>query len=126
MELKDPSDDDIAEAVRLAHSSTFHWSFVGTELNHQRGEWICSRVYAHFGFGDSALYHAKRCFDLTMKHGFEDFDLGYAYEGLSRAYSVLKNEKEKKKYFKLAEDSVEQIKKKEDREWFIKDLRSIK
>lgn len=126
MELKDPTNDDIAEAIRLAHASTFHWSFVGAEINQQRGEWICSRVYAHFGFPESALYHAKRCYDLTMKYRFDDFDLGYAYEAMARAYMVLKNEEEKEKFLTLAKESIEQIKKKEDREWFLKDLSSIK
>ncbi|MBS1493131.1 MAG: hypothetical protein JST55_06460 [Bacteroidetes bacterium] len=126
MEKDNPTEDDICEAIRLAHISTWHWKFAGTELNQQRGEWICSRVHAHFGFGKEALYYAKRCYDLTMKHGFTDFDLGYGYECIARAYMVLKKKKEKEKYLKLAEESAAQIKKKEDRDWFMKDLSTIK
>ncbi|CAN5599934.1 hypothetical protein BH10BAC5_BH10BAC5_21540 [soil metagenome] len=126
MEIADPTDDDIAEAIRLANVSTWHWKFAGDELNQQRGEWICSRVHAHFGFGENALYYARRCYDLTMKHGFKDFDLGYGYECMARAYMVLKNDSGKEKYLNLAKGTVYTIKEKHDKEWFEKDLESIK
>ena len=126
MEKENPSDDDICEAIRLAHVSTWHWKFAGTELNQQRGEWICSRVHAHFGFGKEALYYAKRCYDLTMKHGFTDFDLGYGYECMARAYMVLGKNKLKEKFLKLSVVAADQIKKKTDKEWYMKDLASIK
>lgn len=126
MQKDSPTDDEICEAIRLAHVSTWHWKFAGTELNQQRGEWICSRVYAHFGFGKEALYHAKRCYDLTMKHGFTDFDLGYGYECMARAYMVLGKKRGKEKFLKLAYESSKQIKKKEDEDWFLKDLNTIK
>lgn len=126
MEKKKPSDDDICEAIRLAHVSTWHWKFAGTELNQQRGEWICSRVHSHFGFGKEALYYAKRCYNLTMKLNLKDFDLGYGYECMARAYMVLKRENQKQKYLILAKKAAKGIEKKHDRDWFIKDLRSIK
>ncbi len=126
MKKENPTDDDVCEAIRLAHLSTWHWRFVGTELNQQRGEWICSRVHAHYGLGERALYYAKRCYDLTIKHCFDDFDLGYGYECMARAYMVLGDESEKEKYLILAKESVTQIKKKGDKDWFLKDLSTIK
>lgn len=126
MEKENPTDDDICEAIRLAHVSTWHWGFAGTELNQQRGEWICSRVHAHFSLGERALYYAKRCYDLTTKLDLKDFDLGYGYECMARAYMVLGNNSEKEKFLKLAKESANQIEKKEDRDWFMKDLSTIK
>ena len=126
MELKKPSSDEICEAIRLAHVSTWHWKFAGTELNQQRGEWICSRVHAHFGFGKEALYYAKRCYNLTVKLDLKDFDLGYGYECMARANMVLKKDKSKDKYLMLAKEAAKGIAKKSDRDWFMKDLRTIK
>lgn len=125
LEKENASDDEICEGIRLAHASTWHWSKCGDALNQQRGEWICSRVYAHFGFGDMALYYAKRCYDLTLQHDFKDFDLGYGLEAMARAYSVLKNKQETKKFLDLAFSAAEKIEKEEDKKWFLKDLNSI-
>jgi len=122
LEKENPTADEICEAIRLAHTSTWHWSKVGNELNQQRGEWICSRVYAHFGFGEMALYHAKRCLDLTEKHGFDDFDKGYAFEAMARAYAILDNKSESEKFLQSAQAVADEIKKKEDRELFMQDL----
>lgn len=120
-----PTPDDICESIRLAHTSTWHWSKVGNELNQQRGEWICSRVYAHFGFGEMALYHAKRCLALTEKYGFDDFDKGYSFEAMARAQAVLGNKKEAETFLKSAQNTISEIKEKEDRDWFEKDLATI-
>ncbi|MFN8310971.1 MAG: hypothetical protein U0T73_13495 [Chitinophagales bacterium] len=117
--------DEINEAILLAHSSTWHWKFAGNELHQQRGEWIISRVYAHFGFGEMALYHAKRCLELTEKHGFKDFDLGYAYEAMARAYMVLKNADAGKPYYEKAIAAGELIEDAEDKSWFSKDMATI-
>lgn len=125
MNKENPTADDICEAIRLAHTSTWHWSKVGNELNQQRGEWICSRVYAHFGFGEMALYHAKRCFDLTQKHGFQDFDKGYSYEAMARAYKVLGNKDDAEKFLQSAQNTVDEIKEKEDRDLFLKDIEDL-
>ncbi|MBX7046030.1 MAG: hypothetical protein K1X86_09345 [Ignavibacteria bacterium] len=126
MEKNTPSDDDICEAIRLAHVSIWHWKFAGTELNQQRGEWICSRAHAHFGFGKEALFYAKRCYNLTMKLELKDFDLGYGYECMARAYMALGKENQMKKYLLLAKEAAKDIQKKSDRDWFMKDLKSIK
>jgi hypothetical protein len=84
-----PADDATArEAVDAAHASQWHWQYAGGELEHQRGEWLLSRVYAVTGDGPAALRHAQRCWAITETEGYEDFDRAYACEALARAYSV--------------------------------------
>lgn len=61
-----------------------------------------------------------------MNHSFNDFDLGYGYECMARAYMVPGNETKKEKFLLLANESAGQIKKTGDKDWFMKDLSTIK
>lgn len=38
-----------------AHASIYHWLHAGTEVHHQRGEWLISKVQAVLGNGTEAL-----------------------------------------------------------------------
>ncbi|MDK9698626.1 MAG: hypothetical protein OEM52_00555 [bacterium] len=114
--------EDGETALRLAYASAQHWSYVGTTLNTQRGEWMISHVAAVLKRPEQALHHAKRCYDLTMEHHFTDFDLGYAYEGMARAYAAAGNRDEALKWRELALHSVEQIKEQGDRDQFLSDM----
>ena len=110
--------------VRLAFASLYHWSFAGTEINIQRGEWMVSHVYSVLNRPEPALHHAKRCLHLTEKNKFDDFDLAYSYEAMARALFCSGNKSEGEKYFKLAEAAGKNIKQKEDRDIFQGDLKT--
>jgi pentatricopeptide repeat protein len=116
------SEDEVNEMINAAHASLYHWSLIGTELNLQRGEWMCSHVYAVLGRGKSALYHAERCLMYTEKNSFLDFDLAYAYESLARAHAASGNIEEAKDYFEKALKAGNVIKKEEDKKLFMSDL----
>ncbi|HEX9260588.1 MAG TPA: SRPBCC domain-containing protein [Acidimicrobiales bacterium] len=83
----DRSGDDDARMVDAAHASLWHWAQCGTEVNLQRGEWLCAHVYTVLGRAEPAMHHATR----TMAHteaapeGLEDFDHFYAALGMARA-----------------------------------------
>ena len=53
---------------------------------------MISRVYAVLGKGKKALQYADETMRLTNDHGFNDFDLAYAYESKARAYAALGNQ----------------------------------
>ncbi|MBL7801786.1 MAG: hypothetical protein JNL95_13775 [Chitinophagales bacterium] len=118
--------DDQAEAILLAHTSLWHWLQCGEAINAQRGEWMIARVYAVFEMGEMALYHAKRCLELTQKHDFKDFDLSFGYESMARALAVLKRNEEALHYYNLAKTSAEGIAKQEDKDYFLSDLETTK
>lgn len=115
-------DDELM--VHAAHASCYHWLNVGTGLNHQRGEWLISRVYAVLNKPGAALRHAKRCLDLTDEHAdlMEDFDLAFAYECVARANAVVGNQEEAIKYIQLAEKAGDNIKDEGDRRIFFSDF----
>jgi hypothetical protein len=111
--------------VHAAHASRFHWGEIGTALEAERGEWQISRVYSVLNKPHQALYHAQRCLEICTENNIGDFDIAFAYEAMARAYSVSGKRAESEKYVNLAEKAGEQIKKKEDKEYFFSDLGAI-
>lgn len=124
--MESTSISDELEAIRLAQTSTWHWYQCGEPVNFQRGEWICSRVYVHFGHIEEALYHANLCRELTEKYDLKDFDLSYSYEAFARIYKKSKNEELYKHYLELLIKSLDQVKDLEDRKVVEMDIESLK
>ncbi|MFW9896405.1 MAG: hypothetical protein ACFFD7_11420 [Candidatus Thorarchaeota archaeon] len=127
LDKKDRTPEEDLEMIHTVHASRFHWGILvsegkGTALNLQRGEWIISRVYTVLERGEPALYHAKICLDLTEKNDIGDFDLAFAYEAMARSSAVVGNKKDFEKYYQLAEEAAEKIKKKDDRDYFLDEL----
>jgi hypothetical protein len=127
LDKKDRTNEDDLDMIHTVHTSRYHWGFLVSEgtggpINLQRGEWIISRVYSVLERGEPALYHAKKCLEITEKNDIKDFDLAFAYEAMARASALLKNKKDYEKYIKLAKDSGEKIKKKDDKDYFFEDL----
>ena len=112
------------EMLYAAHASTYHWSFVGTAVHQQRGEWLISRVHVVLGHAVEALRHAERCFELTQanKDLMKDFDIAYAFEGLARAHAMLGDEKMADEFLTLAEQAGGAIADEEDRLIFMNDF----
>ncbi len=110
--------------VHAAHASCYHWLQAGTPVHHQRGEWLIAHVYSELGRSEPALYHARRCADLTQEHKDEmkDFDLAYAWEGLARAHAAAGNKYEAQKYYKMAQEAGQAIQGAEDKKIFLGDL----
>ncbi len=119
LEKADRSPEDNEIMINAAHASLYHWRSVGEPINLQRGQWMIANVYITLGMKESALHHAQICLDLTNEHAFDDFDLSFAYEGFARAQALNGNSKDCAKYFDLAKASVDQIKKKGDRDYFL-------
>jgi hypothetical protein len=126
IEKENRTKDEDLEMIHTAHASRFHWGIAGGPLNYARGEWQISRVYSILNRGDSALFHAEHSLNLCLENDFADFDLAFAYEAMARAHMVKGNETDMEHFFTLAEKASEQIAKKEDRDYFLSELNSIK
>lgn len=99
IDKKDRTKEDELKMITQAHKFLHYWKLGGgTELNVTRGEWMLSHMFSILGMGEPALYHAQRCFDMTMKHKYGDFDLVFANEAMAYAHKVLENEELKKEY----------------------------
>jgi hypothetical protein len=123
LEKKDRNADDNAMMISSAHGSLYHWSRIGKPLNLQRGEWMVAHVYTILSHKEEALFHAQRCLNVTLDNKIDDFDLSFAYEGYSGALALNGSKSESDKYYKLAEKSAEDIKKKDDKDYFLSVLK---
>ena len=110
------------EVVDAAHASQWHWTYAGTALNAQRGEWLISHVYALLGDGPAALRHAVRCWEITEAEDLKDFDYAYGCEGLARAYAVAGDSAAAQEWRGRATKAAELVADPEDRAIFESDL----
>ncbi|MFX0061157.1 MAG: hypothetical protein ACFFC7_03145 [Candidatus Hermodarchaeota archaeon] len=124
LDKKDRTPEEDETMVHMSHASRFHWGMIGEPINFQRGEWQIARVYTVLERAVSALHHAKLCLKHTEDNNIGGFDRAYAYEAMARASAAAGIREEFEKYFKLAKEAGEKIEKKEDRDWFLKDLDS--
>ena len=115
LDKAEPTEDELEEALHMAHTSLYHWNKVGHPINIARAEYMISRVYSAFSWAEPALYHAQRCLMITEETGVGDFDLAFAYEVMTRAYAVVGDEAECKKYQALAQKSTDAVRNEEDR-----------
>ncbi|MFW9786774.1 MAG: hypothetical protein ACFFE1_03820 [Candidatus Thorarchaeota archaeon] len=133
MEKEDRTKEDDDLMIHSAHASRYHWGVLvasdkyekaGPE-NLERGEWQVSRVYTVLKRPEPALYHAQRCLDICKENEIGDWDLAFAYEAMARAHSIAKNKEETNKFLQLGKEAGERIKKKEDKEYFMSEIKTI-
>jgi hypothetical protein len=120
----DRSEAEDERMIHTAHASCHHWLEVGTELHHQRAEWLISRAYSEVGRAEPALRHARRCEELTARHAdlMEDFDLAYARECMARAHALAGEREEARTLLALAVEAGQAIQDEESRKIFLGDL----
>ena len=125
IEKKDRSDYETLVMIHMAHTSVYHWSFVGEAVNMARGEWQVSRVYCVAQMAESALYHAQRSLNICLHNGIGDFDLAFGYEAVARAMKLSGDLPGSRQQVALAEQAARQIAKSEDRDYFLSELHTI-
>lgn len=116
-------DDDLM--IHAAHTSRFLWEDVGGPINHARGEWQVSRVYAVLRRAEPALFHARRCLEICEAEGIGDFDLGFAYEAMARAHAVAGNAEEAARYGAMGLEQAAAVADQDDREVLLDDLATL-
>ena len=126
LEKQNRSDEENEYMLYAAFGSAYHWKKAGTEINQQRAEWLIAHVYTVNKDQHNAMTHAKRCLELSFEfpEQMQDFDWGYAFECMARAYALQKNILESQAYYKKALDAGNKIADVEDRTIFMQDLTS--
>ncbi|MGE0600745.1 MAG: hypothetical protein AB7J35_04730 [Dehalococcoidia bacterium] len=116
------------ELIHTVHASAYHWRmFGGTPANLARGENQCARVYAALERPEAAIYHARRCLQLTEAggEGFEDWDLASAFGVLARAKLVAGNRDEARRLAERCRQALESVADEDDREVIADQLREL-
>ena len=125
IEKTDRNDYETLVMIHMAHTSVYHWSFVGEAVNMARGEWQVSRVYCVAKMAESALYHAKRSLEICLQNEIGDFDLAFGYEAVARALKLSGDQKGSRHYVELAEQAAQKIASDEDKRYFLSELKTI-
>ena len=126
LDNKERNEQDDFRMINFAKASLYHWrkSDKYELVNEQRGQWMLSRVYSCLGKAEEALSYAKETLKITEEQELQDFDLGYAYESMARAYAAFDNKDESIKWLEKAKKAGDLIKDDKDNEYFISDLES--
>jgi len=119
------SPEEELKMLELAHSSQYHWSFVGGPREFAISNWQVSRAYAKINEGNLSLNYAQRCLSITLKNKIDDGYLS-AYEGIARAYAVVKDFPKAKEFIAKAEKEFEKITDKKDREIYGPQIKETK
>ena len=126
LDKKERTREEAQRMINAAHASLYHWSLVGETVNLARGEWQVSRVYSKCGRAEPAIHHANNSLQLCIQNKIGDFDLAFAYEALARAFMVSGDGLRSNEYIHQATQASQAISKKEDKEYFLSELASIK
>jgi len=103
LEKKDRTVHDDHLMLHLAHTSRYHWSFVGTPRNLAIGDWQVSRVYAALAQSDLSVHFASASLEIVEKNNLVDI-VPTAFEAMARAFACGRN-------YKLAREFIEREKK---------------
>ena len=119
LDKENPTDDELEQAMHMAHTARYHWSKVGTVVNAARAEYMLARIYAHMKRGEPALFHANRGFELSKEaetiNEWKDWDMPFIYEALARAHAAAGNKNDCKMYKDLAQKATDAIEGEEDK-----------
>jgi hypothetical protein len=122
------------EMIHSAHASRYHWIVVINSgkypetgpVNHARGDWQISRVYSLLNMPHEALFYAEKTLNMCLDNNIGDFDLAFGYEAMARAFALqAEKKKELEKYLALAKEAGKKIEKKDDRNYFLGELKTI-
>lgn len=128
-----PEEND--EMIHSAHASRYHWTVVINSgkypetgpVNHARGDWQVSRVYSLLNMPHEDLFYAEKSLNTCLDNKIGDFDLAFGYEAMARAFSLQPDKKDDlEKYLALAKEAAEKIEKKDDKDYVLRELNSIK
>ena len=129
IEKPDRSEAETDEMIHAAHASRYHWSFAGTTANLGRGEWQCARVYSVLGRGEPALWHARRCLELSQAAAVageaDSWDVPSAYEAMARAHAVAGDRAAALEWRDRAREAAAAIAEPHDREIIEGDLATL-
>lgn len=128
LEKPGKTEEENNELINLAHASLLHWSKRPDckKINLQRGEYMIAIAYTEAGRKEPALYHAKRCKEITDERTEEndDFDGAYSFLAMAGALRLNGYNAEADQYLKQAKKLGDAIKGEVDKKIFMGDFNS--
>jgi len=120
-----PEQDE--EMIRLSLASAWHWQQRDncTQVNSSVGFWQTSRIYSILGQVDNARRYARLCLDTSQGEDVAQFYLGYAYEALARAESLVGNTAQVEQYLEKAHNIAAVMSDSDEKKMLLDDLAAI-
>ncbi|MFJ7727627.1 hypothetical protein ACIQXV_15865 [Neobacillus sp. NPDC097160] len=128
LDLPERTKEEEEKMLHLAHVSFWHWTQVEehTTKNLSIGYWQLSRVYAITELGERSHYYANRCLEVSKDNNIEPFYIGYAYEALSRANTLLGRYDLSKIHSEHAIEYAQKVKDESSKNMLLNDIQIIK
>jgi hypothetical protein len=126
IEKPDRTEAEVRLMVALSHASIFHWisRLDCTDQNLSVGYWQASRIQALIGNAQQAGLYAQTC--LGYSANLEPFYLGYAYEALARAATLMNDAANFADYLDTAESLAQRVIDEQDRQLLAADLSQLR
>ena len=120
-----PEEDE--EMIRLSLASTWHWKQRDdcTQVNLSVSFWQTSRIYSILGQVDNARRYARLCLDASQGEDVAQFYLGYAYEAIARAESLVDNTAQVDQYLEKARNIAAAMSDSDEKQMLLDDLAAI-
>lgn len=128
LDLPERTKEEDEKMIHLAHASFWHWTMTEehTAKNLSIGYWQLSRVYATAGQGERSHYYANQCLEVIKDHNIEPFYIGYAYEALSRANTLLGRYELSKMHAEHAIEYAQKVKDERSKNMLLNDIQIIR
>lgn len=103
------------EMLDAAHASAWHWTKIGTELNHMRALMLLAEVHALLGFGSTAFRYAEEMRAYFLNRETPDWELAFAHAIYAHAASAAARHEIHRSAYQAATAALEAIADEEDR-----------
>ena len=121
LDKKNRSREEDLQMLHAAHTSRYHWGYIGNAHNFAINDWQISRVYADLKQAALALIFAKSSLETCEKNSLTDL-LPSAYEGMARAYATASEAGEAKRYLQMARKQLDLVRDEEDRKIYAQQI----
>jgi len=116
--------EDDRRMLLLTCASRVHWGEAGGAREHAIGDWQVAHVLSLLGSGELALSFARSALAVVEEHGWTDFTLASAHEGMARAYAAMGDSAHRDAHAELCRKAMETLPE-EDREVVAGQLASV-
>jgi len=125
LDAGDTSEDAMIRLLTNAFASKYHWANVGEHEQWIISDWMVARAASTAGYGDLAVFFAKRANELAQSFDSPDWLRASVAEGLARAYDAAGDLDTREQWRERASELVGLIRDDEDRQLISDQLASV-
>jgi hypothetical protein len=114
------TDEETLRMIHMAHASYFHWTKIGTPINHLRGLILLATAYIKAGDGPQAVRYAEQCVAVlkTIEEEPGAFDRACAHGCAARAHAMIESTTDAAAHLDCAKLAAKKLTDPEDRQAF--------